>query len=48
MDKDEMTWILDDNFLKFQEIIKENFLRIANELSEDELESTDKKKRSKL
>ncbi len=42
--RDEMQWILDDNFLKFQEIIKENFMRIAVDISADSVNDDNKKK----
>lgn len=43
LEKDEMQWILDDNFLKFQNIIRENFIREAIEagLNENSLDELD-------
>ena len=46
LDKDEMQWILDDNFLKFQEIVRENFMRISMEAAgELEADGDDDKKK---
>ena len=42
--KEEMQWILDDNFLKFQEIVRENFIRVALDAENQTEEPEDEKK----